>query len=471
MPHSAILQATINFILPPDGIARELQRIAAHPYLTARAGHAPEPPLPPPAPEDIGPILRLLRRATGVEFTHYKPSTISRRILRRMALRQLDSFGAYAADLRDHPEELDALYHDLLIKVTGFFRDPNTFEALRRDVLPRLLEGRSPDTPLRIWVPGCATGEEAYSLAISMLEWLGEGAAQYPICIFATDLDEGALAKARTGLYIENIALDVSPERLRRFFVKVGVHYQITHVIREMCTFARHDLCRDPPFSNLDLISCRNVLIYLDAVMQRRIMPLFHYALHPVGFLMLGTAETLESAADLFTPIDHQHKLYAKVASALRPPMDFTLRTTWGESPDTSTRGTRRDDAPGRGVDVFTEADRVILQAYGPTGVLINAQMDILQFRGDTSHYLRPAPGKASLNLLQMGREGLLVDLRAAMADAQRTGGPVSRAGVQIAYEGQTLSVTLRVLPLTHPPPPASHYAAPHASQPHAPPP
>jgi two-component system, chemotaxis family, CheB/CheR fusion protein len=458
MPHSAILHATVDFILPPEGIAQELRRIVQHPYLTACAGDAPVPPLPPPAPEDMGPILQLLRRATGVEFTHYKPSTISRRILRRMALRQLDSFGAYTADLRAHPEELDALYHDLLIKVTGFFRDPHAFDALTRDVLPRLLEARSQDTPIRIWVPGCATGEEAYSLAISVLECLGERAAHYPVRIFATDLDEGALAKARSGLYIENIELDVSPERLRRFFVKVDVHYQITHAIREMCTFARHDLCRDPPFSHVDLVSCRNVLIYLDAIMQRRIMPLFHYALHPGGFLMLGTAETLGSAADLFIPVDHQHKIYAKVANALRPPMDFTLQAPWGEGTDTSTRGTRRDDAPGRGVDVFTEADRVLLQAYGPTGVLINAQMDILQFRGDTSHYLRPAPGKASLNLLQMGREGLLIGLRAAMADAQRLGGPVSRAGVQIAYEGQTLSVTLRVLPLTHPSPPASHY-------------
>ena len=231
------------------------------------------------------------------------------------------------------------------------------------------------------------------------------------------------------GLYLENIELDVSPERLRRFFTKVDVHYQVNPAIRELCTFARHDLCRDPPFSHLDLVSCRNVLIYLDAVMQRRIIPLFHYALRPGGVLMLGTAETLGTSADLFTAVDHQHKLYAKVASALRPPMDFTLQAPWGEATDTSARGTRRDDAPGRGVDVFTEADRVILQAYGPTGVLINEQMDILQFRGDTSHYLRPAPGKASLNLLQMGREGLLIDLRAAHGRRPEDRGPGQSRG------------------------------------------
>ena len=333
MPHSAILHATVDFILPPEGIARELRRIAQHRYVTARAEHESDPARPPPAPEDMSPILRLLRGATGVEFTHYKPSTISRRILRRMALRQLDSFGAYAADLRDHPEELDALYHDLLIKVTGFFRNPHAFEALKREVLPRLLEARPPDTPLRIWVPGCATGEEAYSLAISVLECLGEHAIQVPVRMFATDLDEGALAKARTGLYLENIELDVSPERLRRFFTKVDVHYQVNPAIPELCTFARHDLCRHPPFSHLDLVSCRNVLIYLDAVMQRRIMPLFHYALRPGGVLMLGTAETLGTSADLFTAVDHPHKLYTKVASALRPPMDFTLQAPGGRPP------------------------------------------------------------------------------------------------------------------------------------------
>ena len=307
-------------------------------------------------------------------------------------------------------------------------------------------------------MPGCATGEEAYSLAIGVLESLGAHAAQVPIRLFATDLDEGTLAKARTGLYIENIELDVSPERLRRFFTKVDVHYQVNHAVRELCTFAKHDLCRDPPFSHLDLISCHNVLIYLDAVTQQRIIPLFHYALRPGGVLTLGTAETLRPSADLFTVVDHPHKLYVKVASALHPPVDFSQRPPAGEGPVLGPRATRRDDARGRDGDVFTAADRVILQAYGPAGVLINEQMDILQFRGDTSHYLRPAPGKPCVNLLHMGREGVLSPLRAALAEAKRTGGLVRRAGVPIAYDGRWLTVTLRVMPLPPSPPLASHY-------------
>jgi two-component system CheB/CheR fusion protein len=403
-------------------------------------------------------IFQLLRAATGVELIHYKPGTISRRTLRRMALRRLDSFGAYAAYLRDHSEELDALYHDLLIKVTGFFRDPDAFEALRRDVWPRLLQARPPDTPLRIWVPGCATGEEAYSLAISVLEWLGERAAPVPVRLFATDLDEGALAKARSGRYLENIELDVSRERLRHFFVKVGAHYRVNPAVRELCTFARHDLCQDPPFSHLDLVSCRNVLIYLDAVVQRRIIPRFHYALRPGGVLVLGPSETVGASTDLFSVVDPQRKLYAKVDRALRPPVELLLETRTGVDPDPSPRGTPRDAARGRDGDVFQEADRAILQAYGPTGVLITEQLDILQFRGDTSHFLRPAPGKASLNLRQMGREGLLGALRAAMADAKRTGGPARRDVVPMRYEGRTRTVTLRVLPVAHPPSSASHY-------------
>jgi two-component system CheB/CheR fusion protein len=369
MPHSAIAHATIDFILPPAGIAQELKRIAQHPYVIAPAHHEPEPPPLPAVREDVSPIFALLRGATGVDFSHYKMSTIRRRIIRRMALRQIEPLGDYVAYLKGHREELDALYHDLLIKVTGFFRDADSFERLRQTVFPRLFQGRPPHTPIRIWVPGCASGEEAYSIAICLLEYLGERVDDQPIRIFATDLDEGALAKARSGFYIENIELDVSPERLRRFFVKTDHYYRVSNAIREMCTFAKHNLCKDPPFSNLDLVSCRNVLIYLEAAMQRHVLPLFHYALYPGGFLTLGSAETIGAFDDLFTLVDKTHKIYPKVASARRPPLDLTLTEPAAERP--ATADALRDEPPPRELDVFKEADRVILQAYGPAGVLV----------------------------------------------------------------------------------------------------
>ena len=282
--------------------------------------------------------------------------------------------------------------------------------------------------------------------------------ADTPIQIFATDIEEIALTKARTGRYIENIALDISAERLRRFFTKVDQRYQITHAIRELCTFSKHDLCRDAPFSNLDLISCRNVLIYLESAMQRRVIPFFHYALNPNGFLALGTSESIGTFSDLFTLVDNKQKVFAKKVSATRPTFAFPFPTHEADNAEAPAQDMRVDGPLLKGMDVYQEADRVVLNQYAPAGVLINEQMDILQFRGDTSHYLRPAPGKASLNLLQMAREGILMDLRSAITHAQKTGGVSNREGVQVRLDGQSLSITVRVIPLTLPSPLSRHY-------------
>jgi two-component system, chemotaxis family, CheB/CheR fusion protein len=465
MPHSAIMNGGIDFILPPAGIAQELARVAQHPYVICPSSAREEDPPadPPPMLPTIGhdgldQVFRLLRGATGVDFTLYKRSTIRRRITRRMTLHRMDSLAEYAQYIKEHPGELDALYHDLLIKVTGFFRDPETFEVLKSEVFPTMLRDGLADKPVRIWVPGCASGEECYSIAICLLEYLGDRSSDTPIQIFATDIDETALAKARSGRYLENIALDISPERLRRFFTKVDQSYQIIHAIREVCTFARHDLCRDPPFSSLDLISCRNVLIYLEAAVQKRVIPLFHYALNPSGFLALGTSETIGSFSDLFTLTDKRQKIFARRATALRPTFEFPFPKRALDDAAAVAAGTHMDESLLKSVDVYKEADRVVLHQYAPAGVLINEQMDILQFRGETSHYLRPAPGRASLNLLQMAREGLLTDLRAAIAEADKMGGPVNREGVQVRYEGMSLDVTIRVIPLTLPSPLLHHH-------------
>ncbi len=465
MPHSAIMHGGIDFILPPAGIAQELRRIAQHPYVfSADSGRGeglpadPSPILESAGQEGLHQLLRLLRVASGVDFTCYRQNTIQRRITRRMTLCKMDSLADYIRYLQAHSEELDALYHDLLIKVTGFFRDPGTFEVLKSEVFPAIMRDRTAKMPVRIWVPGCATGEECYSIAICLLEILGDRAIDTPIRLFATDIDDIALARARTGRYLENIALDIAPERLRRFFTKVDQSYQISPTIRDLCTFARHDLNQDPPFSNLDLISCRNVLIYLEPAMQKRIIPLFHYALNPQGYLALGISESIGTFSDLFTQVNKRQKIFAKKLTAARPAVEFPFPLRAREQAEANVLVGQRDEPLFRSVDIYNEADRIILNHYAPAGVLINQEMDILQFRGDTSHYLRPAPGRASLNLQQMAREGLLTDLRSTLTQAQNGRGPVMREGVQLRFEGRLLNVRVRVIPLPLPSPLPQHF-------------
>jgi two-component system, chemotaxis family, CheB/CheR fusion protein len=459
MPHSALMHGAVDVVAAPEGLARALLRMVRHPYVAAATPAGPEDaPAPGDEREAWGRILTLLRRATGVDFTAYKPGTIQRRMARRMALRNVEALADYATYLERHRDELEALYHELLIKVTTFFREPASFEALKREALPRLLERRPETQPLRLWVPGCATGEEAYSLAICVLEYLSAQGVQHPVRVFATDLDERALAKARASLYIENIALDVSAERLRRFFVRVDQSYQVSPAVRELCVFARHNLYRDPPFSHLDLISCRNVLIYLNAPTQRRVIPLLHYALEPHGVLTLGPSETIGGFTDLFTPLDAAHKIYTKHVTALPAGLDVFPRAEGPAAPATDLGTTSEPSPPWPTVDVTREAERLLLSTYAPAAVLVNAAMDILSFHGDTDRYLRPAQGKATWNLFRMARDGLLGDLRGALEQAQQSGVPVDRPGVRFGDEATPQEVTIRVLPLVLPAPAAAHY-------------
>jgi two-component system, chemotaxis family, CheB/CheR fusion protein len=459
MPHSAMMHGSIDVIGDPHHLAQELVQIARHPYVT----HTPV------ANQEVSPlllsdqeawswILRLLHRTTGINFTAYKRSTIQRRIARRMALHNLQQLSTYAQYLDSHRDEVAALYHDLFIKVTTFFRDPESFETLKRDVLPGLIVERPVTQPLRIWVPGCATGEEAYSLAICVLEFLAEGSFQHAIRLFATDIDELALAKARTGLYIENIALDVSPERLRRFFVKVDQSYQITSAVRELCVFAKHNLYQDPPFSNLDLIICRNVLIYLETATQRRVIPLFHYALQPSGALALGPSETIGAFTDLFSLTNQQHKIYTKKVTALPATGDFFPHVRGSDDRVEGTAAMSEAPAQWPTVDLYREADRLLLRHYVPAAVLVSEAMDILQFHGDTDRYLRPPSGRATLNLFRMARNGLRSDLLAALELARQTGAQVCREGVRFGTETTQQEVTIRVLPLALPRSGISHY-------------
>jgi len=261
----------------------------------------------------------LLRTHTGVDFTDYKHATIRRRIQRRMLLHKIDRMDQYVPFLQQHADEVEALYQDLLINVTGFFRDPDSFRALRKKMFPRLLKKRGPDQSLRVWVPGCSTGEEAYSIAISLLESIGDKRAEIPIQIFATDISGAAIEKARAGVYPKSIEQELSAERLQRFFVKSDRGYQIKKAVRGLCVFARQNAVKDPPFSKLDLISCRNVMIYLGAVLQKKLLQIFHYALKPDGLLMLGSSETIGGFSDLFVLVDKKEKIYSKKPGCFLP--------------------------------------------------------------------------------------------------------------------------------------------------------
>ncbi len=332
MPHSAIAAGHVDFILTPEEIGKELVRIARHPYLRPEET-GPRGELVSEGGDNLNKIFVLLRSRTGNDFTYYKYSTIRRRIKRRMVLHQLEKMADYVMYLQKQPGELDALFQDLLINVTSFFRDPETFEALQREVFPTLMEKRSAEQPLRIWVPGCSTGEEVYSLAIALLEFLGDRAGNFPIQIFASDIDNKAIDKARQGVYPESIRADVAPGRLQRFFSKTPGGYQISKTIRDICVFAVQNVIKDPPFSRLDLICCRNLMIYLGAVLQKKVLHTFHYALRPGRFLMLGTSETIGSFADLFATMDKKNKIYTKKSVDTLPGYDFTTLPHAAQTP------------------------------------------------------------------------------------------------------------------------------------------
>ncbi|HJQ85562.1 MAG TPA: chemotaxis protein CheB [Candidatus Binatia bacterium] len=445
MPRAAIATGAVDLVLAPEEIARELVRLVSHPlrrrtYAAASPSSEPDPAGP---NEDLEQIFGLIRSATGVDFRRYKRPTIERRLSRRMLLHRLTATKDYVKLLRENPAEVTALYQDILIHVTRFFREPESFAAIVSHVLPRILEQQRDDQPIRVWVPGCSTGEEAYSIAILILEYLGERASAVPVQVFATDVSEAAIDHARAGVYPESIVADVSAERLRRFFVKGDGAYRVTKAIRDLCIFARQDLTRDPPFSRIDLVLCRNVLIYMGAELQKRLMVLFHYALKPTGFLVIGGAETVGPAADLFTIVDKTHRIYARKLTAFADmpiPFDYARSAVHGRREPLAERDEIKT-AQG-------EANRVIQERYAPPGVLVDGSLRIVQFRGQTGAYLEPAPGDPSVNLLKMAREGLLHDLRAAVQQARRTRASVRRKGVRVRAEGAWRVVTIEVHPL-----------------------
>src|SRR6266508_3174633 len=437
MPRSAMMAGTVDFRLAPAEIARELGKIARHAYIGADA-----PPERIVDGAQAAQILRLLHHDSGVDFTHYKTATLRRRVARRMALHKVETLAEYAEYLRDRPVEIEALFQDILINVTSFFRDPETFELLKTRVFPRIVAEHGSADAIRMWVVGCSTGEEAYSLAIVFAEFMEREGRTWPVQIFATDLNGTGIERARTGLYPKGIAERVSPERLRRFFYELDGKYRVAKTIRDLCVFAKHNVLEDPPFSRMDVITCRNMLIYLEPVMQQHLLPTLHYALKSTGVLLLGGSESTGVHTDLFDPIDAKHRFYGRkpTANRLPPPLiEGSRLDRHKHTPPVATVEARRGEGAQR------EADRILLARYTPPGVLVSEDLEILQFHGDTSAYLTPLAGKASLNLVKMLREGLLAPIRTAIALAKKEGGPVRKNDVRVKGHD---SVDIEVVPV-----------------------
>ncbi|MCW6050510.1 PAS domain-containing protein [Lyngbya sp. CCAP 1446/10] len=445
MPNTAVATGNVDFVLPPEKIAEELANYSRNPLLTS--------PLPltiveeSPQQEDaLATIFALLKSTTGVDFSHYKRTTIARRIQRRMVLYKLETLDAYAEHLRHNSAEVKALYEEILIHVTSFFRDPEVFDNLKKLVFPTITQNKSANAPIRIWVAGCSTGEEVYSIAICLLEFLGDRVIPPPIQIFATDISETAIGKARSGSYSENQMVDISPERRQRFFIRaeVGGSYRICKAIREMCVFARQDLGSDPPFSNLDLVSCRNVLIYLGESLQKKVMPIFHYSLNPTGFLLLGTSESIGKYSYLFNSVDKKSKIYAKKLTATRPIFSF-MPSSYPVAKVGERQGV--NEKLMNGFDLQRETEQLILNRYAPASVVVNEEMKILQVRGDIDPYFKVAAGTPDLNLLTMARTGLLLDLRTAIYQAQTQNATVRKEGVSVESGGRSTIVNIEVIP------------------------
>jgi two-component system, chemotaxis family, CheB/CheR fusion protein len=459
MPRSAIDSGCVDFILRPREIAKELVRVQHHPYIVAQEQARAEAakdlsdsiaPLP-PAQKDFSAVLDELRKSSGVDFSQYKPNTIHRRALRRMVILKQDTLGEYARYLKQNSEEGGKLFDDVLIPVTSFFRDFEAFEALKAQVYPAIVKDKGNKGTIRMWAPGCSTGEETYSLAMTLLEFLGDRASSFHVQIFGTDLNDKGIQKARTGLYRESIAEEISPERMARFFVKVDEGYRVNKAVRDMCVFARQNLATDPPFSQMNVVACRNLLIYIQPALQKKIIPILHYALKPSGFLVLGSSESVSSFPELFSTVDKRHKIYGKKAITSRLHYDF-VQSYYPIHPagtqDMPERGLKSAVAAREELDVHAEADRVVLNHHAPVGVVINGAMEVVQFRGRTNPYLEPAPGKPSLNLLKMARNGLSIELRALIDAAQRKRAPANKHGVRFDGNGPTRILDLSVTPL-----------------------
>jgi two-component system CheB/CheR fusion protein len=439
MPTSAIQAGYATHVLPVEGIPDAM--LSGARTLGGSQGH--------PTDASLSRILMTVRSGTGHDFSQYKQTTIRRRIARRMLQHDIESTEVYARYLKEHPSEVQSLFKELLINVTSFFRDREAFEALKSDVLPHMFAGKPKGYVIRVWVAGCATGEETYSIAMLMHEYMDETGLDLKVQFYSTDLDEEAIGTARTATYPPNVAQDVSLDRLPRFFVKEGAGYRVKKEIREKVVFAVQDVVKDPPFSKLDLISCRNLMIYLGPELQDRLIRLFHYALKPGGVLFLSPSESIGSHPELFTAISRKWKLYRATPAVtathgMRPVGRSVSAGSDGTPPDASVAATK--DAH------FAElTKRVLLDCYAPASVVSDLKGNIRYVHGDTGRYLRPAPGRATLNVVEMASDVLRPELSAAVHKASTRNAPTLSRELSVEIEGERRTVSFSVRPIADP--------------------
>lgn len=456
MPRNAIAAGCVDYVLPPAAVARELVRLAGHAYFQpGRSARAPafsrSETGPEPRSRDseraMTTIIDLVQKHSGIDFQLYKPNTIQRRISRRMLLRRKDSLEVYARFLSKDAAELKALCGDLLISVSSFFRDAAAFDFIKKNVFAAMIAERR--EKVRIWTIGCASGQEAYSLAMIFLEAAARVSHPPPrLQIFGTDLNETLLNRARRGLYPKSLMQGVSPARLKNFFVEEPGGYRVTKALRDMCIFGRQDILNGPPFSRMDFVSCRNLLIYIDPLAQKRVFPTLHYALRPGGHLFLGASESVGAFSNLFEAVDRRHKIFLR-KSTPTPALALPLRQRAETDPDASQEGPPAFPASRPELQAHYKADRILMNQFVPPAVLVDAGLNVLEFRGTTDPYLTSPRGKASFHLLKLAREWLVMPLRSALEQARRRNQPAHRDKIQIG-RGATQTVDLLVIPLTN---------------------
>ena len=443
MPQNAIALGVVDMIRPAAELGFQLSNFLQH-----RTVIRPGEVLDGDGKRDLNKILVYLRDHVGNDFSRYKTNTTLRRIERRMNLHQITTLPNYAQYLQSDPVEAHALFSDLLIGVTSFFRDPSTYDALLQEGFPQLLDKKPEGSTVRVWVPACSTGEEAYSLAMLLQEYRTLHKRRFTIQMFATDIDGAAIDKARHGLYPEGIVNHMSPVRMKSFFVKEDSHYRVKSELRDCITFATHNLLSDAPFTRLDILSCRNFLIYLRPETQHGLIPMFHYALKPMGLLMLGTAETIEGFTHLFTPLDRKSRIFTRdVGPAALPVQEMRLAPA-GER-------LTPDSVPGRPrMPMLVESIQALLRdQFLPPAVFVNRHGQAVYIQGRTGDYLEPAPGAGNQQLMDMVRPELRPVLLAALQLAHKQGGTVVRKGVRLHTPGRMRRVTLTVTSLVEPSP------------------